>query len=89
VDPRYPSGDAGAGGKGGNGGDGGGGGGGCGGASFGIYVAGHKGADLTYIKETNTIHTNGQVGAKGGAGGYSLSQPGTGGADGAYAATNF
>lgn len=88
VDPSYPAFKGGKGGKGGNGGHGGGGGGGCGGPSYGIYVAGQGGANITEWALDNAFPVLGS-GGSGGLGGFSLGQTGGGGAPGATGATNF
>ena len=81
------AGEGGRGGSGGRGGHGGGGGGGCGGVSFGLYVAGSGGLELTAI-EDNAYELRGAGGA-GGTGGASLGLSGSPGAQGESATTNF
>ena len=78
---------AGRGGNGGDGGDGSGGGGGCGGASFGIYTSGIGTPNYCQAAANNTISTGGA--GTGGAGGYSIINPGGAGAAGVLGSCSF
>ena len=77
----------GAGGNGGDGGHGEGGGGGCGGPSYGIFASGQGSVSLAAYAALNTVLV-GSPGT-GGAGGPSIGNPGSAGAPGVAAATNF